>query len=225
MARNGIYFTEDSCQIPTLPDIYDSVFGQKTDGMFVEIGAYDGRTWSNTWGLAEIGWKGVYVEPVRELYDKCVNNHLHHKNIRFVQSCIGMGDEVTMYGGLINTASGVYVAHQWAYHDLGKFLTITLDDLWDAAVRWPVDVLVIDVEGMEPEVLRGFSIDEHRPVMVIIEASEKHPDEWMRFNAEYINQYFREHGYTKIYSDAINNIYVIDRKESDRDGKETETDT
>lgn len=50
-----------TCQIPffnSLSDLYTFVFGYRTDGLFVEVGAYDGESFSNTSGLADIGWKG-----------------------------------------------------------------------------------------------------------------------------------------------------------------------
>ena len=62
---NGKYNTKvpnsNKCQIPNLADIYLENFGYKRDGYFVEVGAYDGVSWSNTFGLAAIGWGGRYL--------------------------------------------------------------------------------------------------------------------------------------------------------------------
>jgi len=33
------------------------------DGTFLDIGAFDGRTFSNSYALAEKGWRGVLIEP------------------------------------------------------------------------------------------------------------------------------------------------------------------
>jgi len=66
-----MYKPLSDCQIPRLDEIYLKNFGYKTDGTFVEIGAYDGHSISNTSFLADIGWKGIYVEPVKEYYEKC----------------------------------------------------------------------------------------------------------------------------------------------------------
>lgn len=55
-ARLGKRYPLDAtCQIPhfkNLSDIYVYIFGYKTDGLFVEVGAYDGESFSNTSGLA-----------------------------------------------------------------------------------------------------------------------------------------------------------------------------
>ena len=61
------YPVANSCQVPffkSLSDVYTFVFGYKPAGLFVEIGAYDGESFSNTSGLADMGWEGHYLEPI-----------------------------------------------------------------------------------------------------------------------------------------------------------------
>ena len=70
------------------------------------------------------------------------------------------------------------------------------------------DLLVIDVEGAELDVIRGFYIMLYYPRMIIIEAHELHKNGKLRRNAKFINETMQMSGYTKIYSDQINNIYV-----------------
>lgn len=38
------------------------IFGE-SEGRFLDIGAYDGKTFSNTLALIERGWSGVLIEP------------------------------------------------------------------------------------------------------------------------------------------------------------------
>ena len=54
-----------------LHNIYQKILGYKTNGTFVEIGANDGKTGSFTYNLAVLGWKGLYCEPVPEIYSLC----------------------------------------------------------------------------------------------------------------------------------------------------------
>lgn len=44
-----------------------NLFRQRNHGYFVEVGAYDGRSLSNTCFLESIGWKGMLVEPIAPL--------------------------------------------------------------------------------------------------------------------------------------------------------------
>ena len=53
-----------SCQIPSIREKY-AALGLKSDaGIFVEVGGYDGESFSNTSFLADQGWRGIYVEPL-----------------------------------------------------------------------------------------------------------------------------------------------------------------
>jgi hypothetical protein len=55
--------------------VYEDIFGFKTNGVFVEIGAFDGETASFTCFLADIGWTGHYVEPIKRYLINCLNRH------------------------------------------------------------------------------------------------------------------------------------------------------
>lgn len=46
----------------------------KNDGVFIDIGAFDGIHYSNTFLLEERGWKGLCIEPDPEQYKKLVKN-------------------------------------------------------------------------------------------------------------------------------------------------------
>jgi hypothetical protein len=61
------YPTANTCQVPffkSISDVYLFVFGYREAGLFVEVGAYDGESFSNTSGLADLGWAGHYIEPI-----------------------------------------------------------------------------------------------------------------------------------------------------------------
>ena len=55
-----------SCQIRGIRKIYNKAGLSPTSGIFVEIGAFDGHSFSNTSFLADQGWRGVYFEPIHE---------------------------------------------------------------------------------------------------------------------------------------------------------------
>ena len=43
------------------------VFRRRPSGYFIEVGAYDGVTLSNTYFLEQMGWCGLLVEPILPL--------------------------------------------------------------------------------------------------------------------------------------------------------------
>ena len=53
----------------------DELFNKKTGGYFIELGAADGLTQSNTAFLEKSrGWTGLLIEPCFEAYTMCKNN-------------------------------------------------------------------------------------------------------------------------------------------------------
>ncbi len=83
------YKLPPTCQVPKIDVIYEQYFGQRTDGCFVEVGAFDGEYSSNTSGLADIGWTGYYIEPVPEYCQRCRERHESNKNVTVSECAIG----------------------------------------------------------------------------------------------------------------------------------------
>lgn len=209
----NIYKPREDSQTPGLEWIYCGVFGLKTDGAFVEVGANDGISWSNTYFLAQLGWRGLYVEPIEHLHAKCVANHKDHPNVQVAKCAVGDGSEITMMQmgdtDYLYTGDPVFAELLQANKVTGQFKTVKLDNLLDSyKIPEFFDLLVIDVEGMEKEVLIGFDIDRWLPKLVIIETCELHTNAGMSERAERINSCFYWHQYVKIYTSSINTIFL-----------------
>lgn len=188
-----------TCQIHNLENILNTYIPEI--GYFVEVGAHDGYSYSNTWHLANKGWKGIYVEPIAEYAAKCRETH-RENNVKVIEAaCSNFDGNIMLYKGQdIFSANNEMVKGE-------KFIVdcLKLDSILEAEILKP-DLIVIDVEFHEKEVLQGFTLKKWKPKMVIIEAHEHHENEKYRLNAQFINEYFKT--YEKIYSDGINNIYV-----------------
>ncbi len=48
-----------------------NLLGRSRTGFFIEAGAHDGVSLSNTFFLESVGWTGLLVEAHPELFDKC----------------------------------------------------------------------------------------------------------------------------------------------------------
>jgi len=98
----GVYQYPSSCQIPhvhNLHDVLHFIFGYKKTGLFVEVGAYDGESFSNTSGLADLGWNGHYLEPIPKFANACASRHSWNApRVKVHQVCAGEkdGDVVTL---------------------------------------------------------------------------------------------------------------------------------
>lgn len=208
-----IYTTVHNCQIVGLSDIYMQVFGYKQTGFFIEVGAYNGYDYSNVFGLIEAGWRGYCIEPCSsnfiELSTRYANNHKVVPLKLALSSKVGKQRLVSSLT-ISSLHEDKYSEYGWTNSD--KTFEIvdveTLDNIL-FGVPYNLDVLSIDTEGHDLEVLHGFNIGLYKPKLCIVEAHEQHPHIKLREHADAINNYFYTAGYSKIYSDEINNIYTI----------------
>jgi FkbM family methyltransferase len=229
-----IYNFSPTCQITGLDEIYKKYFGDKENGVFVEVGAFDGETHSNTSGLADAGWIGLYIEPVPEYADMCRerhknNNVLVQTNMAGAEICRRPMRVAGELSTSIDNPGAMYESagldELYRSEDLNIFieaeqkpLSVLIDD---STILDPInagdpkptfDLLVLDCEGTEWDVLREFSMDVWQPQMVIIEMHEQSP-EWqaikdIKRDTKAINDYMSLFEYTKIHSDEINTIFV-----------------
>ena len=204
-----------TCQIKNLKEIYERFFSEERDRIFVEVGASDGYSHSNTWGLAKAGWRGLYFEPVPELANKCSFNH---KDNDVIVKNIAIGNKVgvtKLYLGSSPTINEETVdKNPWDFtYDKNNFIMVpvsTLNRELDNLLLYTtvIDLLVIDVEGAELEVLEGLDFLTYIPEMIIIESCEGNPEVKKTFHTQQILKYFENLPYTKIQSDGINSIFI-----------------
>jgi len=207
-----VYVPRSDCQIKDLANIYTKLFGDITDGTFVEVGAYDGVSYSNTVFLAELGWRGLYIEPDIRSFTKCMAAHSDQLNISCANLAMGRRNgELVMFKkhGDYSIGDPAMAAALGAQEDLYTAETTRLDVLlWAAMIHPGFQLLVIDVDGMEMDVLDGFSIDHYKPQMVIIETHQLHPDGRLRVHTDAINAHMAAHNYSPCNVDEINTIFV-----------------
>ncbi len=209
-----------SCQIPVLTHFYERYLANS--GMFVEIGAYDGESWSNTSCLADIGYSGIYVEPVPAFAAACLKRH-QHNNVQVFNLAIGDSESILELR-LQHSITSADIKTQQLYDSLDwtssvpvdgilKVRSITLDQLLAATgVSEQFALLVVDVEGYEDRVFAGFSIEKWRPTMIICELCDYAPQ--FRSNADLsgrassVRKKISDSGYMQVYGDQINSIFV-----------------
>jgi len=211
-----LYTVAPNCQFG-LPILYEQYFGSNNDsGTFVEVGSFDGQNYSNVCGLADIGWKGLCIEPNTYNFVNLKERYVNHKNITCLEIAIGKKPEIELFlQGVISTTSqeqlGVYKSINWFPSNVPsiKVLMKPLDKvLIENRISKEFELLVIDTEGTELEVLETFDILKWLPKMVIVEAHENHNIPELGRYAPQINNYFEAVGYKKVHTDMINNLYV-----------------
>lgn len=219
--RGSFYPEELTCQISGLSHLLELFVGRRQDGVFVEVGAYDGRSFSNTWGLAVRGWRGVMAEPVPAFAAKASRAHARHHNVRVVQTAVGAEEgTLTLVTSGPFTSANVdlnreYGSNPWIQNHMeGEALTVPMTTLTKLlAAELPgvdIDVLVVDVEGFESEVFAGYDWATS-PKVLIVELSETHPDlRSTRVSDALLMRDIARRGYDVVYKDSINTVFVRD---------------
>lgn len=217
------YPRQATCQIPSLSDLYSRFLGEKEDGTYVEVGAFDGIRFSNTWGLAMKGWSGLLVEAMPEYALACAENYKEFPRVQVVESAVTRvsGARVDLHvAGPLSTANtqllSEYRRVDWARTAVTQKVHSTagmaLDDLLEKfSITRNFDVLVVDVEGYESEVFGGFNLRHWRPRMMIVELADTHPDlSSTSLGDEDLSEDIQSAGYRIKYKDAINTVFVQD---------------
>ncbi len=217
---HAFYAIPVTCQVPNLGFMLELFLGRRSDGEFVEVGAYDGHLASNTWGLARAGWKGLYVEPVPEYAEMCRKNHSGHPRVTVANVAAGSEDgeiDITV-AGTLSTIDGGQAAENASIgvlkrKDLTRRVRVPmrrLDSLLsEHGVHGGFDLLSVDVEGAEEQVFQGFDLAVWRPKMMIVELTDVRPDmEHARAASARVGQSIVSSGYTTLYKDSTNTLFV-----------------
>ena len=217
------YKVRYDCQIYNLNQIYKKLFGYKNNGVFVEVGAYDGERWSNTSCLADIGWDGVYIEPVKEYYLKCVSRHKSNPKVEVLNLAIGEENkEIEIFVGealstILHSQVEFYKNSEFGNHQNFSSSEICnqvrLEDvLVNKKIPKRFDLLVVDTEGYEEQVFKSFDLSHWAPKVIIVELHDKNED-YKNFT-EFVNSTMKLRskilatGYKEVYSDEVNTIFA-----------------
>ena len=155
-------------------------------GFFIEAGANDGFTQSNTYWLERFrSWRGVLVEPMPELAAEARLTRPHATVFQCALVSPNACEKVRMrFGDLMSMVDG---AREKGWADHGTLLGWrdpyeldvdgrTLSSLLDEIDAPEVDLLSLDVEGFEVPALQGLDLDRHAPRYILVEVHDRDED-------------------------------------------------
>jgi len=130
-------------------------------GQFLDVGAYNGITFSNTHKLVELGWDGVCVEPSPSAFVSLVRLYKDNSKVKLVNCAIDkISRIVEFYDAGGDAVSSMDLEHKAKWEKFGNsrfsliFLkTITFKDLFDV-FRWNFDFINLDVENKNFELFQ-----------------------------------------------------------------------
>jgi FkbM family methyltransferase len=144
--------------------LLENIFKGKREGTFVEIGAYDGISYSNC-ALMEgaFGWNGISIEPNPEMYKKLCRSRIAHS----LNVAIGSSEGVLpfrlagMLSGLIENYDPEHadrVEREFGKDDENSIINVPVKDIGTILQEEKIDhidYISIDVEGAEDIILEN----------------------------------------------------------------------
>jgi len=149
-------------------------------GRFLDIGAYDGKTISNTYALALKGWRGVCIEPSPKNYEALEQTYKDNSNIINLKIAVGSTTgTMTFY----DTPGDFYGSlSQGNGKKYGKREETTVVECWSSdklftEVGYTFDFISLDVEQNNLQVLRSLPMKELKTLKLICIEHDGHIQE------------------------------------------------
>jgi FkbM family methyltransferase len=167
--QEEFYSLPDSKGIP-LDKKLDILFNHKKNGFYIELGAFDGITQSNTYFFElNRSWKGLLIEPSKVSFDLCCKNRPN--NIIVNCCCVSNTYNDTKINGDFNSTLMSSVNGKRLNSNVSvEVKAMTLEKILDENnIDIEIDFLSLDTEGYEIDVLQGLNLEKYRPKYLLIE--------------------------------------------------------
>jgi FkbM family methyltransferase len=151
-----------------------------TKGTFLDIGANDGKTFSNTHALALNGWSGVCVEPSTGAFQALKELYKDNKNIGCFNFCLGAENKEVDFHECHDSLVSSTVKEEttkWKKNMGFKFekkrkQMFTYDRLLELCKHKQFDFINIDTEGVDFDILKQINLTDVK--MICVEVNDRH---------------------------------------------------
>lgn len=208
-SRDRKYYSQDGQD----KYVVEHLFNNKQGGIFVDIGAHDGITYSNTYYLEkELGWTGICIEPQDETFKKLERNRkclcLHGciSDTTGTKQFLKVNGPSEMLSGLLDFYDSRHyervqkeVARNDGSLEIIPVQTFQLNDICSKHGITHIDFLSIDTEGSEDAIIQSINFDK---IIIAVIAVENN------FHSENIRSYLLSKGYKFDRQVSADDIYI-----------------
>lgn len=184
-------------------------FNRRKEGFFVEVGANEPRTGSQTWFLEQQGWRGILIEPQARLCGSLREARPRSTVLQVACGAPGHPAEMPFYIATAPSKSSLVknlIEATTTYAQTEMVKIMTLDAVLAELGNPHLDFVSIDVEGTQLDVLRGFDLRRHCPELLLMEDHLYHLK---------VHRYLRRQGYRLVKRTGLNNWYVPSQRRFD----------
>lgn len=180
-------------------------------GFFIEIGAADGVSGSNTYALERLGWKGLLVEPAQVWHKDLRRNRVCDIDTRAVWHTSGQKLKFLEQGELSTFEQKKDADFYSRKGKIYEVETVSISELFETwGVPRSVEFLSIDTEGSELEILRGIDFSRYSFGFLCVEHNYSEA-------GNEIKQLLESVGYEQIMShSSLNDYYFVPAKNMNR---------
>lgn len=165
-------------------DLIWDYFKDKPTGTLLDIGANDGRTFSNSRLLIENGWRGVFVEASPKAFARLEGLYKNTDNILFPYAITDYDGEIEFYEsggirirksrdnvGLVSTASPDWIPRWGKKVSFEKIIVSckSFNSFLKESPSKKFDFISIDIEGWDLVVLQQMNLGELGCQIICIE--------------------------------------------------------
>ncbi len=174
-------------KFPSFEHAIDLYAKNKDSVFFIQIGANEGSTEDPLYRHIRLkNWKGILVEPQKDVFDQLVSNHQSNSNLIFENVAISSQEEVKKFYFIEPSPDvPVWVSKLSSFDKkitsevVEKFpqAKVVSADMHCTTVKSmvkkhnikKVDLILIDTEGFDYEILKTIDLKTLKPEMVVLE--------------------------------------------------------
>jgi FkbM family methyltransferase len=189
--------------------LYNTFFQNKYNpGYFIDIGAHDGVTGSNTFLFEKLGWKGICFEPLPSVYEKlkinrkCQTRQIALSNNKGKEQFFVIEGYSEMLSGLVSNYEQEHIfrinKELKEFEQNYEYIEVECSTFNEEVKNTKIDILSIDTEGSESKIIQSINFDKYQISFLIFEMNY--------YNEELIN-FLNSKNFTLIHRTGPDLIY------------------